>query len=212
MTFLQLYTDVFRLMRDVDQTKYDLATIKADINQAERLFCQFTDYSVKKSTSTTTANGTREYAVPTDFSKEIEIYWNSLKLKKIRMDQTIHASGQMDGDPDSFYIENQQIGLEPVPTTAQTLTIVYHSIGGAMTGDSDEPIIPAEYQKDALEMYPCMRAAIEGEDDRLEIFAALHRRTLERGRRMILLGSKWPQIYDHHEATVDDVDHDLVEI
>lgn len=168
MTFSTIYTMVFRLMRDTGQDKYDLATVKAWVNDAEQRYCALTGYSVKKDETITSVASQQEYTLPTDIKSVIDVWWGYTHLIETDIEKTVVENNS--GTPYAYYVRNNKLGLHPVPgTTGTTIRLVYRSIGGDMTDASDTPIIPEEHQM-ALVYSPCVMCSLEGDDDRGPMF------------------------------------------
>lgn len=195
MTFQDLYNNVFRLMRDPNQTRYSLTYVKEWLNEAERQYCLKTGYSIKKDTNTTTVATTREYDIPTDFIQVIDVYYSGDRLAPIEKTETIHSSGDENGTPTAFYVESKKIGLEPIPTAADTLTIIYYSMGGAMSADADDPIIPKEHHM-MLAYYAAYHCCIEGDDTRLTFFYGLWDDGVKKAVSDVVQKSAWPEALD----------------
>lgn len=185
---------VFRLMRDETQSKYSSDYVKKWLNDAEREYCNKTEYGIKKSTSINTEIAKREYSIPSDSKLIRTIYYDGDKLKgPIDIEDTIHSGGDESGTPSAYYIELDKIGLEPIPTAVKTLTIIYYSLGGAMAAAGDYPIIPQEHHM-LLVYRACYHACVEGEDDRLNIFYAEWLRGLMDALIDNAKKNPWPQI------------------
>lgn len=210
MTFQQLYETVYRQMRDTGQTRYDLAFVKRYLNDAERQFCRKTEYSIKKDASITTASGTREYTLPSDFLHEVAVFWNGRRMAWTDLEDTIHEDGDQSGEPTAYYIEGGKIGFEDVPTSAQTVTIVYYSIGGAMAQTSDTPIVPTEHHM-LLVAYACYWCSIEGDDDRMSKFYEAWLRGVQEASEDIVKKSPWPEV-GGHRVEVERTTHDVLGI
>ena len=193
MDFQTLQGHTFRLLRDPVQTRYSLDFVKKWLNDAERQYCTDTDYSVKKSTALTTDSGTREYDAPADCLSVQEVYYGGARLGRLDIEDTIHSDGDHSGPPTGFYVENQKIRLEPIPTAAVTLTVLYYSMGGAMSAVGDVPIIPAEHHM-ALVFYACMLGCIEGDDTRLAVFNQLWMQAIEKAKADVVQKYPWPAV------------------
>lgn len=210
MTFQELYQNVFRLMRDPNQTRYSLSFVKDWINEAERQYCLKTGYSIKKDTNTDTVATTREYDAPADFLREIDVYYSGVRLGHIEKTQTIHSSGDQNGTPNSFYVEAKKIGLEPIPAAAAALTIIYYSMGGVMSADGSTPIVPKEHHM-LLAYYAAYHCCIEGDDTRLNFFYGLWDDGVKKAISDVTQKSPWPAVLqtehevDSHNHAVDGV-------
>lgn len=193
MTFADLQGHVFRLLRDPNQTRYSLDYIKKWLNDAERQYCAETEYSVKKSTSTSTVAATREYDIPSDSLAIREVYYSGNRLGRIEFEDTIHSDGDHSGTPSGYYVENKKIGLEPIPSDAATLTVTYYSMGGGMSATTDVPIIPTEHHL-YLVFWACVLACIEGDDTRLGVFNELWNRAIIRAKADVVQKYPWKQV------------------
>jgi len=159
---------VYRLLRDPNRTKFDLTTIQRYINEGEQRYCTLTNYSVKKDTSISTAASTREYSLPTDCKSIIAVFLDGSPLYRCEVKDTV-ATVTATGDPTHFYIRNMYIGMEPVPTAVDTVTIIYRSFGGDMINTSDNPILPEEDHM--LPVYwACYWGCVEADDNRAAAF------------------------------------------
>lgn len=208
MTFITLQNHVFRLMRDPSQTRYNLDFVKKWLNEAERLYCNETSYSVKKDISIPTANGIREYDLPAGFLSEIAVFYDGKPLGTCELEDTIHEGGDEPGEPSMYYIENKKIGFEPVPTAIKTITLIYYSRGGNMNGNNDLPIIPEEHHR-LLIAYACMLASIEGDDNRYAIFERFWDRGLGQAKGDVINLSPWPDVDMGRGPYPNPVTHDL---
>ena len=121
--FSQLYNLAFRYLRDNAKTKYDLTTVKAWINDAERQYCRRTHFGVEKDTTISTASGTQEYALPGDFLLETEVFYDGEPLRKQHQEETI-ARVPDSGAPTRYYIKQKLLGLYPVPTAIKITTTI----------------------------------------------------------------------------------------
>jgi hypothetical protein len=173
MTYLELQAFVFRQMRDNFQTKYDLTTVKNNLNQAERIFCSHAEYAGTKSTTISLVASTQEYALPAGFVKEQKnsVFVDGKPIQKITQDYTIEETSQT-GEPSGYYIRRKQIGFYPIPTATATITLLYFDMGGSLVNDGDVPIIPLQ-NHELLAMYPCIFCSLEGDDDRVGSFKSL---------------------------------------
>lgn len=209
MTFEELQNTTFQLLRDAAKTKYNAVYIKQYLNEAERQFCSITEYSVKKDTSIVTVENQIEYEVPDDYKNEIMLFYQNSPLFKTDI-QTTLLSGEY-SSPSSYYIRNNYIGLYPTPTTSgDTITLVYRSIGGAMTNISDTPIIPVEHHR-LLVFYACYMCCIEGDDVRANIFKSEWEQGLLRGNLEVInkvYGDGFPVVGEDY-IRLDPIDHDL---
>lgn len=208
MTFLELQTHTFRLMRDPNQSKYSLGIVKDWLNDAERQYCKDVEYYLRLSTSLSAAASTREYTLPTDFLHELAVFVDNLPMGDVDLQDTIHSDGAHTGFPSSYYIEGKKLGLEPIPTASGTITLVYLSMGGAMVNDADTPVIPVEHHL-LLVYYACIHACIEGDDTRLSAFAALWKGGLEKAKEDVSKKSPWPELGGGDTAKVERVNHDV---
>ena len=195
-------------MRDPNGTKYSLDFIKKWLNEAERQYCNRTGYSVKKSTSISTSNGIREYSLPSDCISEITVFYDGRPMGTIELQQTIHESGDKSGHVYAYYIENKKIGFEEIPTETKTVTLIYHSHGGAMDADGGYPIIPDEHQM-LLVAYAAMMAATEGDDTRFAVFERIWERGLVLATADVVNLSPWPQAGQIQGPHLNPVTHDL---
>jgi len=195
-------------MRDPNQTKYSLDFVKKWLNEAERQYCNETNYSVKKDTTISTANGTREYALPTDFLSEIAVFYDGKPLGTIEMENTIHEGGDESGTPSGYYIENKKIGFEPKPTAVKTVTLIYNSRGGAMVSANNTPIIPDEHHM-LLVAGACIWASIEGDDTRLATFRDIWARGIAEATEDVVNLSPWPEVGLGSGPYPNPVTHDL---
>ena len=209
MTFETLQNHVFRLMRDPAKTRYSLDFVKKWLNDAERQYCNKTNYSVKKDITISTASGTREYNLPADFISEINVFHDGKPLPTIEMEDTIHAAGDKSGTPYGYYIENKKIGFEPVPTAIKVITLIYNSRGGAMISATDVPIIPDEHHM-LLVAGACIWASIEGDDTRLVTFQQIWTRGLAEATEDVINLSPWPQMDLGQGPYPNPVTHDLI--
>lgn len=196
-------------MRDPGKTKYSLDFVKKWLNDAERQYCNKTNYSVKKDITISTASGTREYNLPADFISEINVFHDGKPLPTIEMEDTIHAAGDKSGTPYGYYIENKKIGFEPVPTAIKVITLIYNSRGGAMTAASSTPIIPDEHHM-LLVAGACIWASIEGDDTRLTTFQQIWTRGLAEATEDVINLSPWPQMNLGQGPYPNPVTHDLI--
>ncbi len=167
--FQVLYNEAFRLLRDTDKTKYDLATIKRWINDGEKRFCTFTNFSRTKRISLSLVADTQEYSLPSDFLSSIAVFSDGKPMREKKIEDTIFETTET-GEPRWYYITDAFIGFYPVPdSSSYTITEIYNSMGGAMSDDGDKPIIPPNYH-DLLPMWAAYKGAIEGEDSRVATF------------------------------------------
>jgi hypothetical protein len=203
---------VYRLMRDETQSKFSLDYIKKWLNDAEREYCNRTEYGVKKSTATSTTPTQREYPIPTDAKLIRTLYYNGNKLGgPIDIEDTIHEGGDESGTPTAYYVELDKIGLEPIPVEVKTLTIIYYSLGGAMSSASDAPIIPQEHHM-LLVYRACYYACVEAEDDRLNVFYGEWVKGLSDALIDNMKKNPWPQIDLGERLEVSRYNHDVGEI
>ena len=117
------------------------------------------------------------------------------------------------GEPYWYYITDSDIGFYPVPdATSHTITEIYISIGGAMTGDADTPIIPAQYH-DLLPIWASYKGCLEGDDDRKATFKGIWDEGLITAVRQITqrnLGQIDTVIHSKGDTVgLSDYDHDL---
>jgi len=208
MDFQSLQNHTFRLMRDPNKTRYSLAYVKDWLNEAERQYCNLTNYSVKKDTSITTEDGTREYDIPSDFISEIAIFCDGKPLSQCELEDTIHEDGDHSGAPYAYYVENKKIGFEYKPSAEYDITLIYNSRGGAMDGDQDTPIIPDEHHM-LLVAYACMNAAIEGDDSRYQVFERVWERGIDAAKGDVVNLSPWPEVYPPANQHLNPATHDV---
>lgn len=168
MTFSSIQDKVYRLMRDPGQDAYDLTIVKDYINHAEKRYCAVTGWKVEKSTTITTVADQQEYDLPSDFHAMIGAWRSTERLGIVAQGKTI--SDPTSGTPTSYYLRQKKLGLYPTPpSSGTTITILYYGVGGSMSADSDEPIIPEEHQM-ILVFYPCLMCAYESDDEKLGLF------------------------------------------
>jgi len=209
MQFSDLSNMVFRLMRDETQSKFSLDFVKKWLNDAEREYCNRTEYGVKKSTAISTEIAKREYSAPSDSKLIRTLYYNGNRLGgPIDIEDTIHSGGDENGTPSAYYVELDKIGLEPIPTAVGTLTVIYYSLGGAMSTASDTPIIPQEHHM-LLVYRACYYACVEAEDDRLNVFYAEWVKGLADALIDNMKKNPWPQIDLGERLEVSRHNHDM---
>jgi hypothetical protein len=170
MTFGELITETYQMMRDPSRTKFNLASVKQRLNNAEQRYCVLTKYTKKKDISISTVAAQQEYALPSDYNSLIAVFYNGDILSQVNVEDTVYSTANS-GTPSNFYVRMTQIGLDPIPSGIGTLTIVYHTIGGDMLADIDAPIIP-EADHNYLIQYACYLCALESDDNRATIFKA----------------------------------------
>lgn len=178
MTFLEMINNVFRLMRDNNQNKFDLDAVKQWINLGEIEYCNKTSFSVEKDETIITTSGTQEYTLPDDYKSIIKVFIDGNPITYTSIENTIEATTQT-GTPSTYYIKQNQIGLYPVPNTTFNLTIIYYSIGGNLLNDDDVSIMPKEHQFIPI-FYACYLASIESDDSRQNTFYNLYQMELQR--------------------------------
>jgi len=114
-----------------------------------------------KDTSTTTVNGTSDYAYPTNFVRIRRVWFDGLPLKYVgfRQYESRRPTGvATTGTPREFLLWNNTISLIPTPSSAVTLTIFGEKKQSAITDATGTIDIPALFHHaicDALisEMY-----------------------------------------------------------
>lgn len=211
MEYQDLQARTYRLLRDPDQIKYDLETVKDYLNEAEREFCARTHYALTKSTSITTVAGTQEYALPTGFSGELGVFHNGAPLRKVPIEKTIEET-PTSGEPSYYYVRQNYLGLYSTPaTTGATITVLYNAVGGSMVVATDAPIIPERWQP-ALALYAAYWCALEGDDTRMDRFskgwdAVCAEAAREVARRY--LANLYMKPGELHTPRPSPVDHDL---
>jgi len=179
MTFYRLQKNVFTALRD--PTGYDddtkLEFIKEWLNKAEQKICAATDYYVVTSSTITSVSDQQEYALPTGTKSILAATYNNNRIYPIDMMKTIGDSSP--GTPSHFYVRTKYIGLYPIPEEDDNvIKIWYVSIGGNMSDNNDEPVIPEEWQM-GLVYYAALHYALEMDDTRTAIFAQLWKEELK---------------------------------
>jgi hypothetical protein len=114
------------------------------------------------------------------------------------------------GASSSYYIKQKIIGLDAIPDDSQVLTIIYWSSGGAISSDSDVPIIPDEHQL-LLVYFTCIQMALEGDDDRIGKFNTLWNDGVAQARREVVeryFSNMWP-VASEVRQELDPVNHDV---
>lgn len=175
MNFVELQRETHYLLRDTNfltnnSDQYVNDYIKNWINEGERQFCLFTDYSLEDAFNISTIQSTREYTLPSDFIREVSIIYNKNVLSKSSYSKALLYA--IEGIPYSYYLRRNLIGFIPTPDSAYNIICVYLSSGGNMINDTDEPIIPEVYH-DVLIHYACMKASLQGDDVRYRQFREL---------------------------------------
>lgn len=104
--------------------------------------CQTTD------NSTTTVASTQEYAKPVTCVAIDRLTWYNLKLKKVTlteqdaMDGTGAGGSVAEGNPHSYYEYGANVGLYPIPDSAQTLKFWYTYSPTRLTNSSTDLSVP----------------------------------------------------------------------
>ena len=171
MTYLELQNKIFYMLRDENKERYDIEQVKSFINDGEKLYCQLTNYNVKKDTSILSVISQQEYDLPDDTNIVVAVSFNNNILEKINMTDILEDSDDI-GEPAYYYITNNKIGLYPIPTEDnKEITIVYYANAGELS-DDDESVIPKENQM-FLVYYVAYNLALQGDDNRYTEFKRL---------------------------------------
>jgi len=209
-TFSDLYKEVFQLMRDPNKYKFSLTYIKKWINEAEKLFCNRTNYSVNADTSIYTVAGTKEYSQPSGMKAVIRVFYDDVPLSLVHFEDTIEQTPSR-GTPGLYYLRSDKIGVYPIPTEVKELQVIYYAIGGNMVSDLDEPIIPEEHQH-ALVEYACYRCCIEWDDDRVQFFYQNWVNSIQEAKENATeraYPEGFPVVGDENPPAIDPLTHDI---
>lgn len=150
MTLSDMRTHFWELIQESSSdTAFPSATVNRWLNLAlERASMEALYY--EKAYALSTTSGTREVNVPSDFIVSKELHYETggtrkelcpVKYPVIAVDYTTT------GTPEFYSIRAGQIVLDPVPNvTGSTLKGYYVAKETALSGDSDSPQLPAQYQ------------------------------------------------------------------
>lgn len=151
--------------------------------KGEIIIAQKTGCTRTTDTSTTTVASTREYSIPTGVMTTERLTWNSMRLKKIDINDLddkeglSYGSTGVTGQPDSYYEYGSVFGLSPIPNAAQTVKIYYIKRPTELTKDSTSFTVPAEYGMNLSE-YCLYKMFLK--DQELKTYAIEHLRKWER--------------------------------
>ena len=120
------------------------------IYEAELEIQQETKIAQSIDTSITTVDGTRTYAMPTNFIDLLRVEWNGEPLDLIDFDIDDQITGERPdteakGTPLAYFIWNESIFLRPVPDVAQTLKLYGHKQPTDITSGTDDLLIPSMF-------------------------------------------------------------------
>jgi hypothetical protein len=100
----------------------------------------------------TTAAGTAAYPLPADSLNPPNVHqviWDKYVLHPMSYLETRDLNSYLhtSGSPTSFYFNNGQLCLYPVPDSAKELKIVYYNKPAELSADDDVPEIPEEFHE-----------------------------------------------------------------
>jgi hypothetical protein len=130
---------------DPNDKIWSLSTKEAAINNAYFQLQKDGNFRWADNEATTTqatTAGTAEYALPTDFIR-MDLVQDSTALGELdpTSKSIVMRNGAGSGQPSSYYLFNQKLGLYPTPDAAYTLNILYRKRLATMTAlvDCDFP-------------------------------------------------------------------------
>jgi hypothetical protein len=146
------------------ETKYR-PLVKVWLNSAQQTAVIQSEFRSQESTATvTTSANAATYALPTDYSRLIDFFYNESHELLSPMDvRDFDALPESTGRPYAYAMRGNELVLYPTPDAVYTFTLRYWRLPKDMSADSDEPEIPAQYH-DLLIAY-AMQKAFMREDD-----------------------------------------------
>jgi len=211
MMFSELQDEVYRLLRDPQQTKYNLVSVKRRINSAEQLFCTAVKMKIIVDSSTSTTAGKNDYALPTGYDSEIGIFYDGDEIKEIDV-VTAQKNWMQNQTPRHYYtLTDGNIYLVGSVAEGKTLKIIYYSIGGAMFDDANIPVVPVKFHM-ALVFLSAFICAREGDDVRADQFYTDFTKIAQLAGYAEVderFGNRWPVIGEGGDGVYVPNDEDL---
>lgn len=144
----------------------ELYSYMSDAEQevADRFQC------VELSTSTTTVASTQEYTAPADCQVVRRMTWYNVPLKCIDFRQkdalqfNSYGGSDQSGNPESYYIWGDKVGLYPIPDSAQALKFYYAALPARVTTATSAFATPAIFHP-CYQDYCLHRAYMKDQDD-----------------------------------------------
>lgn len=104
------------------------------------------------STTISTINGTREYAIPSDFARLGGLFYNTKKLGKTSKEQ-IYLYNSSNSIPSQYYKYGSYIGLCPIPDAVYSLDMLYYKKLPALS--SSQASLMGSELDDCVVLYAC---------------------------------------------------------
>ena len=93
-----------------------------------------------------TVADTASYTPPTVWQATDRISYNNMRLARIQPEEAPRYYYDTAGSPRAFTVEGDKIYIYPLPDGAYTLTHVYYRFEPELDDDSDEPLLPEQYE------------------------------------------------------------------
>lgn len=122
------------------------------IKEVNKYFNFRWQFSIKEATLNTVAN-TREYTLPTDFVRldlirALGVVLDSTTLLELKSDYQTFIPGV----PQTYYINQNMLGLHPVPTEVIAIDYNYRSKEADLMADTDQTGLPNDFKR-AISIY-----------------------------------------------------------
>ena len=124
------------------------SVLTALINSSLRRITQEHDWPwlyVTDTTNTATVVGTAAYSCEAGFRRTVRVTLGGDRDVQARSPRDLVDLSTINDYPRYFTVENDVLTLAPVPTEIETLEHVYLGSETALSGDTDEPLVPDAY-------------------------------------------------------------------
>ena len=157
-------------------------------------------------TSITSVSGTQEYTIPTTTRTIQKAEWDSVKLKKINVTRDLNSidwvgygGSQTTGNPTHYYQWGRNIGLWPIPTSAETLKLWTSENAAEITRSSTAFTVDLIFH-DIIPDYCLFRMYMKDKDNEN---AAFHRNFWDQGLSSTMTEWKMTRDNDMNSVVVD---------
>lgn len=153
------------LAKGFDPTLFGIARVNQYINDGYSLICRRVQYYVDEATQDfSTAVGTTNYALPTDFARVRELRDTTRGvIQPVGLRQIDATDSAQNGPPVFYALDAANVHLWPTPDGVYSLELRYWKMPTPLVQDTDVPNLPLDWHH-LLWVYGCWQC-YESEDD-----------------------------------------------
>jgi hypothetical protein len=126
------------LLTDSSDPKWTAALVTRLLNRANDEWVTKT-HAIETSAAVTIVAGTDEYALPTDFLKDVALFFGNEPLERQDFRNRPEIDATNDGTPTLYYVWAGKLYIYPGPVAVKSCTLYYLGMPTAMAEDADTP-------------------------------------------------------------------------